>query len=72
MDRLSGRTTLPAGFRHEKLHRVLRSAHLNPAGPMKLWLFGVDHGPIRIHKSLRDPECDVRGVGHDSVFHAVT
>ena len=45
--------------------------HLNPAGPMKLWVLGVGHGPIRIHKSLRDANYDVMGVGHNLLFHAV-
>ena len=42
-----------------------------PAGLMKLWLLGVIHGPVRIHKSLRDAKYDVRGVGLDVLFHAV-
>ena len=52
-----------------KMHRLYTCTDRDA---MILWVLGVNHGPIRIHKSLRDPECDVRGVGHDSLFNAVT
>ena len=38
---------------------------------MILQVLGMIHGPVRIHKSLRDAKYDVMGVGHNLLFHAV-
>ena len=38
---------------------------------MILQVLGMIHGPVRIHKSLRGAEYDIRGADHNLLFHAV-